>query len=87
MEVGIRQLKERASEVVRRVRESREVVTITYRGRAVARIVPLEDADHGGGPDVSAIWSEMDQLAREIGDHWPADVSAVEAVKEQRREL
>ena len=33
------------------------------------------------------VWSEMDDLAQEIGALWPKGVSAVEAVEEQRREL
>ena len=32
------------------------------------------------------VWAEMDALVAEIGDHWPAEVTAVEAVQEQRRE-
>jgi prevent-host-death family protein len=41
-EVGIRELKAQASAVVRRAAAGR-VITITDRGRPVARIVPLRD--------------------------------------------
>ena len=41
-EVGIRELKSQASAVVRRAAAG-EVITITDRGRRVARIVPLRD--------------------------------------------
>ena len=78
-EVGIRELKEQSSAILRRVREEKETITITYRGRPVARLVPVEDAD--------VLWSELDQLALEIGSYWPKEISAAEAVKEQRREL
>ena len=43
-QIGIRELKERTSAIVKRIRERNETVIITYRGRAVARIVPFEDA-------------------------------------------
>ena len=33
------------------------------------------------------IWAEMDELASEISKKWPKGVSAVEAVREQRRNL
>lgn len=84
--IGVRELKQRASEVLRRVREGKETVTITHRGRAVARLIPVEEVA-ASVAEGQAVWSAMDVLAREIGARWPADVSAVRAVQEQRREL
>jgi prevent-host-death family protein len=43
-QVGIRELKDNASAVIRRVAAG-ETIKITDRGRAVARIVPLRDDD------------------------------------------
>jgi hypothetical protein len=34
-----------------------------------------------------AFWRRMDELTRQISRVWPKDVSAVDAVREQRREL
>ena len=82
-DVGIRQLKQQASEIVRRVREQKETITITYRGRPVAKMVPFEDTKAASG----AVWAQMDEIARQIGALWPREVSVAEAVKEQRREL
>ncbi len=42
--VGVRELRQRASELLRRV-ESGETIRITDRGRPVALLVPLPDAD------------------------------------------
>jgi prevent-host-death family protein len=86
MEVGVRELKQHAGEIVRQVREKRAAVTITYRGRAVARLVPAESIE-GKRAEAMAVWAEMDELAQEVGARWPASVSAVEAVREQKREL
>jgi len=86
VEVGIRELKQRASHILRQVREKKETITITYRGRPVARLVPVEDMESKRA-EALAVWAKMDDLAREIGAHWPEGVSAVEAVREQRREL
>ena len=85
-EVGIRELKQRASEIVRRVREQGETYAITYRGRIVARVVPVESPELQK-EKASAVWAGMDELAREISAKSASEVSAVEAVAEQRREL
>jgi prevent-host-death family protein len=45
--VGIRELRQNASAVLRRV-ASGEVVEVTDRGRAVARIVPMHEASRLG---------------------------------------
>ena len=85
-QVGARELKQNANEILRRVREEKESFLVTYRGRVVARLEPVEDQ-----PEVdnraSAVWTAMDRLAADIGEEWPREVSAVEAVAEQRREL
>ena len=86
-EVGVRELKERASAIVHRVCETKEPVTITLRGRPVARLVPVQDEAAERRAADATIWAAMDELAEEIGKHWPHGVSAVEAVREQRREL
>lgn len=83
---GVRELKENASELVRLVREEKQEVEITYRGKVVARLVPAEDADETARRSDEA-WARFRQLAQEIGAVWPKGVSAVEAVREQRREL
>lgn len=85
-EVGIRELKQRASDILRQVREKQETFAVTYRGKVVAKLVPVEDISTERAR-AAAIWTQMDDLAREIGAHWPPEVSAVEAVIEQRREL
>ena len=85
-EIGIRELKQRTSAILRQVQETRRSVTITRRGRAVARLVPVADTAQRRTGD-NGFWTELDELAAEIGAHWPEGVSAVDAVREQRREL
>ncbi|GIX48316.1 MAG: antitoxin [Candidatus Tectimicrobiota bacterium] len=84
-EIGIRELKQRTSEVLRRVREG-EVISITYRSRVIARLVPVAETE-GVRAEAFRVWADMEALAQEIGACWPAGLSAVEAVREQRREL
>jgi prevent-host-death family protein len=84
--VGVRELKAHTSAVLRRVRERGETVGVTHRGRVVARIVPVEQPPvelH----ELGAVWTDLDRLAAEIAVHWPANVTAPDAVREDRREL
>lgn len=88
--VGVRQLKEKTSEIIRRVREDRETFAVTFRGREVAHIVPassfVKDKETNLAHDLK-VWAQMEDLAEEIGALWPEGVSAEEAIREQRREL
>ena len=84
--VGVRELKEQASQIVRQVREDRMSVDITVRGQVVARLVPI-DLPSGETEETTSLWSDIDALAAEIGARWPQDIAAVEAVKVDRREL
>ncbi len=84
-EIGIRELKLRTSEVLRQVREGQETVSITYRGRVVARLVPVDAGEKRA--ESLGVWSDMDELAAEIGARWPVGVTAAKAVREQRRDI
>lgn len=84
-QVGIRELKEQTSEIVRRVREDGEAFEITYHGRIVARLVPAKQSE--AEVDVEEFWREWDRLSEEIGEKWPEGVSAVQAIREDRGRL
>lgn len=64
MKIGIRELKARAPQVVREVRESGEPAEITFRGVVVARLTPV---DKPSVVDFQTAWKEMEAVAREIG--------------------
>jgi prevent-host-death family protein len=79
-EVGVRELKNRASEIIRAVREERVEYVITYRGQPVARLVPVI-----GEEDDEQAWQELEWLSQEISAQWRSDKSAVELLTEMRR--
>lgn len=85
-ELGIRELKARASEIVRRVRERKARYVITYRGRPVATIAPLETSSlpesEGGDP---AAWAELERLGEAIGSGWRSPKTSAEILSESRR--
>jgi prevent-host-death family protein len=82
-EIGIRELKTRASEVVRAVKEKRARYVITQRGKPAALLVPMdaqiqkEDADE--------VWERLEKLGEEIAKGWQSEKSAVEILSEMRR--
>ena len=84
--IGVRELKERASQVLRRVRERGEEIEITHHGRVVARLIPVS-RERRRPRASAATWSTLDRLAREIGARWPKGRSAAAAGREGRRDL
>ena len=79
-EVGVRELKNRASEIIRAVREERVEYVITYRGKPVARLVPVTAEE-----DDEQAWQKLEWLSQEISAQWQSDKSAVELLTEMRR--
>jgi prevent-host-death family protein len=79
--VGIRELKQQTSELIRRVREKGDEIQVTHHGKVVARIIPISSSP----AETQRAWDGLDRLADEIGKRWPKGVSAAEAVSEERR--
>jgi prevent-host-death family protein len=86
-EIGIRELKARASEIVRAVRDRRARYTVTYRGRPVGVLVPLGEAPPAEAADEVAptAWEELTQLGEEIGQGWTSPQTGAELLSEMRR--
>ena len=64
--VGVRELKEHTSEIVRRVRDDGETIDITYRGEVVATIQPKRSLD----PERDRVfWERQRALTRELAEH------------------
>ncbi len=89
--IGVRELRERTSEVIRQVREERAEYVVTYQGRPVATILPL-DTEQAEAEMVKAAkgavvgdWERYERLAEEIRSAWPADVSTQDVIDAVRR--
>lgn len=91
-QIGVRELKNQATEIVREVREQQAEYVITYRGKPVALILPFtedwQQSNHGrarpASQDLEALWAEWDELAEEIDAHWTAELGAVELLSKDR---
>ena len=92
-QVGIRELKNDASEIIRAVREERVEYVVTHRGKPVAVILPVaEDWQESeaqraaaAARDQADFWERMEALRAEITAKWQSDKTAVELIEEQRR--
>ena len=87
-DVGVRELKARASEIVRSVRDQRARYVITYRGRPVGVLMPLDEVRSAPGPadesDTGA-WDELTRLGEEIGRGWRSPLTGAELLSGMRR--
>lgn len=84
-EIGIRELKSQASEIVRAVREGRVEYVITHRGRPVAMIVPFEETPEPRKLSHEQFWVEMDELIQQMEAETPPDAkSALQQLFEDR---
>jgi prevent-host-death family protein len=84
MQIGVRELKAKTSEILRRV-EDGETVEITNHGRIVARMVPvITDAQHA---EALTVLADMEQLAAEIGARDIEPIDTATLMQEERRVL
>jgi prevent-host-death family protein len=81
------ELTERIDEVLRIVEEDGETIEITNHGEVIAHLVPVSCSQSPAGSAKKDVWTDLDRLAAEISAHWAADVSAVDAVRDVRRDL
>jgi prevent-host-death family protein len=83
--VGVRELKEQTSEIVRRVREDGETIDITYRGEVVATLEPKRKPSQ---EESDAFWERLDRLRKDIAAHMgPEPIDVVELLNVERMEV
>jgi prevent-host-death family protein len=85
--IGIRELKNQASRIMRTVREEMAEYVITLQGKPVAVLRPFtqEDTQKLRQIEIDEALAEMKTLARQVADAWTSPKSGVELVEEQRR--
>lgn len=91
--ITVEELRERLDEVIDRLVEGGGAVAVTRDGIPVVEMNPTPVAGvkekaarrPWTEEDRAAYWAEWDRIGAEISKTWPEDVSAVDAVREQRR--
>ena len=86
-EIGVRELKTHASEIIRKLRDQRARYVVTYRGRAVGLLLPLEEPELAEQLLQAAAdpWDELTQLGQEIGQGWQSEQTGAEILETTRR--
>ena len=87
-EVGIRELKTRASEIVHQVQEEKARYVITQRGHPVAILIPVDEVSPVEGLESDAeltAWEELERLGQEISKNWKSAKTSTELLSEMRR--
>lgn len=85
--VGVRELKNGATRIIRSIREDGVEYVVTVHGEPTAVIRPFtaEDAERLRKAALEAHLAEVEALADEIGRAWSSPLTGVEAVQDQRR--
>ncbi len=85
--IGVRELKNQTSRVIRTVREEMAEYVITVRDEPVAVLRPLTDKDvqRLRQAEAEETLAEMKSLAQQVAAAWISPKSGVELVSEQRR--
>lgn len=85
--IGVRELKNQTSRVIRAVREEMSEYVVTLRGEPVAVLRPLteEEAQRLREVEIDAALAEMKALAQEVASAWTLEKSGAELIAEQRR--
>lgn len=88
VEVGLRELKARASQLIREVKEQRARFVVTHHGRPVALIIPIEETQAADlYPPVqpgASTWQDLIRLGEEISAGWDPEHSSLEILQEIR---
>lgn len=84
--VGVRELKNRATQIIREVRERHTEYVVTLDGQPVASLTPIarETAAQRRARRLAALGA-LEATAAQVGAKWPDGVSARDAVRGQRR--
>jgi prevent-host-death family protein len=87
VKIGVRDLKNRASEIVRDVHEQDAQYIVTLRGEPVAVLRPLSDKSERElrQAERAEALAKLDALAEQIARAWRSPKSAAELIDEQRR--
>nr|HID15054.1 type II toxin-antitoxin system Phd/YefM family antitoxin [Anaerolineae bacterium] len=89
--IGVRELRKQTSEVIRRVREECAEYVVTYQGRPVAVILPLDteraevEMVRASKNAVLGNWERYERLAEEIRRAWPQGLSTQDLIDAVRR--
>jgi prevent-host-death family protein len=88
-DVGVRELKAKASQILRNVRKRRARYVVTHRGQPVALLVPIDEPRSTATTQMPLTaqesWDELTQLGQRLAQSWPAGVDSADVLSDMRR--
>jgi prevent-host-death family protein len=82
--IGIRELKNHLSQILKEVSEKGQEIDITNHGQVIARLVPVKPVNDSAAS--GAAWARLKDLSNQIGERWTGG-GATDAINEIRRDL
>ena len=89
--IGVRELRQRTAEVLRRVREDKAEYVITHQGRPTALLLPVDTGAveaamvEASKQAVVGGWEAYARAAEQVRRAWPAEHKTPEVLNEIRR--
>jgi len=83
--IGLRELKTRASEVIRDVEENQVRYVITKRGHPQAILMPYSAEQESAPPDRAESWNKLVEALADVGRNWSSPLTAEEILNDMRR--
>ncbi len=86
--IGVRELKNQTSNIVRQIREEAAEYVITYHGEPVAVLRPIdqETIDDIKRQEAIKHWEELQAIGKLISENWQSEKSPSEILEEMREE-
>jgi prevent-host-death family protein len=90
--IGVRELRQRTTEVLRQVREEKAEYVITYQGRPVAVLLPVvtEEVEaamvQAGKQTIQGGWQTYSHVAEMLRQAWPEEYQTQSLMDDIRRE-
>ena len=91
--IGVRELKNQTTEILRAVREQQAEYIVTYRGEPIAVLLPLDTSTWALNEAETAriqaqsakLWEELAKLRGQIDQEWQSPQSGVQLLEQDRR--
>ena len=91
--ISIKELRGDIDSVLQRVTDEGETIEIVKDGQVVAQLVPVEPQESSSTPtDLEdavaaheAVWAELDRIGQRLSESWPPGLTAVDAIRAERR--
>lgn len=89
--IGVRELRQQTSEVLRKLKEERAEYIITHQGIPVALLLPLDETTveqaivQAGKRSAPQAWRTYEQIAARARGAWPVDTETQALLDEIRR--